>query len=59
MTIWKSKIPDDKSVVQVPIEDMKIILRQLWKSRTTEPDVGKIYEKYKDLDNFQESFINF
>ena len=59
MTIWKSKIPDDKSVVQVPIEDMKIILRQLWKSRLTEPDVGKIYEKYKDLDNFQESFINF
>jgi|TARA_B000000609_G_C24112208_1_gene314646 hypothetical protein len=59
MTIWKSKIPDDKSVVQVPIEDMKIILRQLWKSRSTEPDVGKIYEKYKDLDNFQESFINF
>ena len=59
MTIWKSKIPDDKSVVQVPIEDMKIILRQLWKYRSTEPDVGKIYEKYKDLDNFQESFINF
>ena len=59
MTIWKSKIPYDKSVVQVPIEDMKIILRQLWKSRSTEPDVGKIYEKYKDLDNFQESFINF
>ena len=59
MTIWKSKIPDDKSVVQVPIEDMKIILRQLWKSRATEPDVGEIYEKYKDLDNFQESFINF
>ncbi len=59
MTIWKSKIPDDKSVVQVPIEDMKIILRQLWKSRSTEPDVGKIYEKYKDLDDFQESFINF
>ena len=59
MTIWKSKIRDDKSVVQVSIEDMKIILRQLWKSRSTEPDVGKIYEKYKDLDNFQESFINF
>ena len=59
MTIWKSKIPDDKSVVQVPIEDMKIILRQLWKSRSTEPDVAKVYEKYKDLDNFQESFINF
>ena len=48
MTIWKSKNTDD-TCVKVPIDEMKIILRQLWKSRTTEPDVGKIYEKYKNL----------
>ena len=58
MTIWKSK-NTDAPCIKVPIGEMKIILRQLWKSRTTEPDVGEIYEKYKDLEQFQESFINF
>ena len=58
MTIWKSKNTDD-TCIKVPIGEMKIILRQLWKSRTTEPDVGEIYEKYKDLEQFQESFIYF
>ena len=48
MTIWKSNNTDD-TCVKVPIDEMKIILRQLWKSRTTEPDVRKIYEKYKNL----------
>ena len=28
--------------VVVPIDDMKIILRQLWKSRATEPVIGEL-----------------
>jgi len=33
--------------VVVPMDDMMIILKQLWKSRGTEPEMGKMYEKYK------------
>ena len=35
--------------VVVPMEDMTAILTQLWKSRGTEPHIGKLYEKYKAL----------
>ena len=35
--------------VVVPMEDMVVILTQLWKSRGTEPNIGKLYEKYKAL----------
>ena len=35
--------------VVVPMEDMTAILTQLWKSRTTEPKIGELYEKYKAL----------
>ena len=35
--------------VVVPMEDMVQILTQLWKSRQTEPNIGKLYEKYKAL----------
>ena len=35
--------------IRVPIEDMTAILVQLWKSRGTEPHIGKLYEKYKAL----------
>jgi len=35
--------------VVVPMEDMTEILTQLWKSRQTEPKIGKLYEKYKAL----------
>ena len=35
--------------VVVPMEDMTAILTQLWKSRQTEPHIGKLYEKYKSL----------
>ena len=40
--------PGSLSVV-VPMEDMTVILTQLWKSRGTEPKVGELYEKYKAL----------
>ena len=35
--------------IVVPMEDMTVMLTQLWKSRQTEPHVGKLYEKYKAL----------
>ena len=38
--------------VVVPMDDMKIILRQMWKSRGTEPKMGELYKKYRDLVDF-------
>ena len=35
--------------IRVPMEDMTVILTQLWKSRDTEPKIGELYEKYKSL----------
>tara|TARA_E500000331_G_scaffold347846_1_gene388587 strand:- start:1066 stop:1221 length:156 start_codon:yes stop_codon:yes gene_type:complete len=35
--------------VVVPMDDMKCILVQMWKSRGTEPKMGELYEKYKPL----------
>ena len=35
--------------IRVPMEDMTVILTQLWKSRGTEPKVGELYEKDKAL----------
>ena len=35
--------------VVVPMEDMTEFLAQLWRSRQTEPKIGKLYEKYKAL----------
>ena len=32
--------------VVVPMDDFKLILRQMWKSRATEPKMGELYEKY-------------
>ena len=39
--------------VVVPIDDMTVILTQLWKSRGTEPKVGELYEKYTKLTTFE------
>ena len=38
----------EESIV-VSLEDMTVILMQLWKSRNTERKCGDLYEKYKDL----------
>ncbi len=35
--------------VVVPMDDMKLILRQMWKSRSTEPKMGELYRKYNNL----------
>tara|TARA_B100000579_G_scaffold82805_1_gene64550 strand:- start:107 stop:262 length:156 start_codon:yes stop_codon:yes gene_type:complete len=40
--------------VVVPMDDMKLILYQMWKSRGTEPKIGELYEKYKKLTTFEE-----
>ena len=36
------------------MDDMKLILQQMWKSRETEPKMGELYEKYKKLTTFEE-----
>ena len=38
----------DLSVV-VRLEDFKIIMQQMWKSRNSEPKIGELYEKYKGV----------
>ena len=35
--------------VVVPMDDMKLIIKQMWKSRDTEPKMGELYKKYHDL----------
>ncbi len=35
--------------VRVPMSDMRLILRQMWKSRGSEPKMGQLYEKYRNL----------
>jgi len=40
--------------VVVPMDDMKLILQQMWKSRATEPKMGELYEKYTKLTTFEE-----
>lgn len=35
----------DLSVV-VRLEDFKLIMQQVWKSRNSEPKMGELYEKY-------------
>ena len=38
--------------VVVPMDDMKLILQQMWKSRSTEPKMGELYDKYTKLTTF-------
>ena len=35
--------------VVVPMDDMKLILQQIWKSRKMEPRMNELYEKYRPL----------
>ena len=35
--------------VVVPMDDMKDILKQMWKSRSTEPRMGELHKKYHHL----------
>ena len=40
--------------VVVPMDDMELILTQMWKSRDTEPKMGELYKKYRELTTFEE-----
>ncbi len=40
--------------VVVPMDDFKLILQQMWKSRATEPKMGELYKKYKELTTFED-----
>ena len=39
--------------VVVPMDDMELILTQMWKSRDTEPKMGELYDKYTELTTFE------
>ena len=39
--------------IVVPMDDFKLILRQMWKSRKMEPKMGELYEKYLKLTTFE------
>ena len=39
--------------VVVPMDDMELILRQMWKSRDTEPKMGELYNKFYILSSFE------
>ena len=45
----EDEVQEGSLSIRVPIEDMTVILTQLWKSRGTEPKIGQLYEKYKAL----------
>ena len=45
----EDEVQEGSLSIRVPMEDMTVILTQLWKSRQTEPHIGKLYEKYKAL----------
>jgi len=40
--------------IVVPMDEFKLILRQMWKSRATEPKMGELYNKYYELTKFTE-----
>ena len=45
----EDEVQEGSLSIRVPMEDMTVILTQLWKSRQTEPWIGELYEKYKAL----------
>ena len=44
--------------VVIPMDDMELILTQMWKSRDTEPKMGELYKKYRELTTFEERTQN-
>ena len=53
MSLPKAPYTNGSLSVVVPMDDMELILRQMWKSRQTEPKMGKLYEKYLKLTTFE------
>ena len=54
MTIPEAPFTNGSLSVVVPMDDFKLMLRQMWKSRQTEPKMGELYEKYTKLTTFEE-----
>ena len=54
MTIPEAPFTNGSLSVVVPMDDFKLMLRQMWKSRQTEPKMGELYEKYTKLITFEE-----
>ena len=40
--------------VVIPMDDMELLLPQMWKTRYTESKMGEQYKKYRDLTTFEE-----
>ena len=54
MTLPEAPYTNGSLSVVVPMDDMELILRQMWKSRKMEPKMGELYEKYTKLITFEE-----
>ena len=54
MTLPKAPYTNGSLSVVIPMDDMELILRQMWKSRDTEPKMGELYKKYRELTTFEE-----
>ena len=53
MTLPEAPYTNGSLSVGVPMDDMELILRQMWKSRKMEPKMGELYEKYLKLTTFE------
>ena len=53
MSLPKAPYTNGSLSVVVPMDDMELILRQMWKSRQTDPKMGELYEKYLKLTTFE------
>ncbi len=53
MTLPEAPYTNGSLSVVVPMDDMELILRQMWKSRKMEPKIGELYEKYLKLTTFE------
>ena len=53
MTLPEAPYTNGSLSVVVPMDDMELILRQMWKSRKMEPKMGELYEKYLKLKTFE------
>ena len=53
MSLPKAPYTNGSLSVVVPMDDMELILRQMWKSRQTDPKMGELYEKYTKLTTFE------
>ena len=53
MTLPEAPYTNGNLSVVVPMDDFKLMLRQMWKSRKMEPKMGELYEKYLKLTTFE------